>query len=68
MVSFLTSPLLTSCAESRPTNSKDNCFIAIQINQFKQLKTYVKSWGSFNILGIERPVKLFKRLWELEGA
>ena len=22
----------------------------------------------FNILGIERPVKIFKRLWELEGA
>ena len=41
------------------------------INQFKQLKTYVKSWGSnisFDILGIERPVKLVKRLRELEGA
>ena len=41
------------------------------INSNSSKPTYVKHGGQiylFNILGIERPVKLFKRLWELEGA
>ena len=54
MVSFLTSPFLTSCAESRPTNSKDNCFISIQSIQTAQ------NLCKISIMGVKNTFKYFR--------